>query len=191
MVLRDIFLVDYKKKVLRLRNYFKQGKVMELRDLSDACMKEAVLKNDPVWAEIGVISYSLHKILSKRHIVEDPKFPALRKNILNSLNKSVNALEKFDFHGFEASMKSLVKNIFIVDQKLGNFVTNINDKSRIKMASTCYALGCSLGRAAQLTGANRKDVQKYIGYTTIHDELKETIGIKKRLGVLKKALEAG
>ena len=189
MVLRDIFFTGFDKCIRRMRKYFQQRKLIQLKDLSNDCIKEAVMHNDPLYAELAVIAYSLHKLLSKVHIVENKKFPSLQHNVLESLDKSIRAIERHDISGFENSLKNTVKNVNAIDQKMGNYAQKIYDKSKVKMASSAYAYGLSLGKASQLTGAHRKDVQKYIGFTTIHDELREKIGIKPRVDALKKALK--
>jgi hypothetical protein len=72
---------------------------------------------------------------------------------------------------------------------MGNYVSNLYEKARIKMASSAYGLGLSLSQAAMLTGADKKQLLNYIGITKMHDEIKETKGIASRIKSLKKALE--
>ncbi len=65
---------------------------------------------------------------------------------------------------------------------------SIFDKGTVKMASTAYALGVSIGKSAELTGADAKEVQMYIGTTKIHDEQTVKKSISKRLTELEELL---
>ena len=188
MVSKDIFLSEFKRKLEAIKKAFQEDKIIKLKDLANECIKAAVIKNEPLWAELSVISYSFYKISTKKHIKGAAKWPATKKRIVEDLNESLKALEAFDLAAFKESLYQVVKNIFSIDRKLGHFVQTIYEKARVKMASSAYAYGASLAKASELTGAPRDDVQRYIGFTTIHDELKEKKGIDYRLKKLKEAL---
>jgi hypothetical protein len=188
MVSKDIFLSEFKRKLEAIKKAFQEGKLIKLKDLANDCIKQAVVKNEQVWAELSVISYSFYKILTKKHIKGNPKWPATKKRIVESLNEALDALDDYDLARFKASLSQVVKNIFSIDKKLGHFVQTIYDKAKVKMASSAYALGASLAKASELTGAPRDSVQRYIGFTTIHDELKEKKGIAQRLKRLKELM---
>jgi len=49
------------------------------------------------------------------------------------------------------------------------------------MASSAYAFGLSLGSAADLTGADSKELMQYIGATKIHDEEEIELNISQRI----------
>ncbi|MEM4327213.1 MAG: hypothetical protein QXZ13_03555, partial [Candidatus Diapherotrites archaeon] len=86
---------------------------------------------------------------------------------------------------FKKHLKETIEKIEEIDQNLSHYAKAMYEKAKIKQASTAYALGLSLSQAATLTGANKKELQKYIGITRIHDEEPYKESIAERLSVLR------
>lgn len=170
----------------------KQGFVsrnsMRLRELGGEFISTAVTENDSVFAELSVMSYSLHKMLTKQHIVKSHNWPSISKSVLESIEESIKLAKTGNDKSIVAGVKKVVMRLEKIDRKLGNYVQSIYEKARVKQASSAYALGLSLKQAANLTGAQIKDVQMYVGNTKIHDEETPGESISQRLEKLKQEL---
>lgn len=186
-----VFYVDSKllSRVEALAKAFEARKTYDLKRLGEDSIKESVLENNIHLASISVIAYALYKIVSKEHFTSDSRWKTVNEIILKSLRESKEAVEKNDFHLLEKRLNIIVKEIQVIDDQLSNYARNVFEKAKIKQASTAYALGLSIGKSAELTGADYKDLQKYIGITRIHDEHITRFSMKERLKTLKGLLQ--
>lgn len=175
-------------KLEALIGAFEARKVQDLKRLGSDLISEAAVKNEVNLAKISVIAYSLYKILSKDHFLKNRKWPSVSESIDSELLKAVQSAEKGDEKGLNEHLSHAIHKIELIDEELSNFARNIFEKARIKQASSAYASGLSLAQAASLTGADKKELQKYIGATTIHDEQPVFMGIEQRLQALREAL---
>ena len=176
-------------RVDALAKAFEAGKTYDLKRLGEDSIKEAVMENNTRLASVSVIAYALYKIISKEHFTSDSRWKTVNQIILKSLRESKSAVEKNDFHLLEKRLNIIVKEIRIIDDQLSNYARNVFEKAKIKQASTAYALGLSIGKSAELTGADYKELQKYIGITRIHDEHITHMSLKERLKTLKGLLQ--
>lgn len=174
--------------VRRMQDAFKKGSIIELKDVSNDAIQLAALKSSHLLSEVSLIAYSLHKLLTKVHIAESGKWDALRNEIEKDLDNALAMIGKNDLKGFEKALHGVIDGIANVDSELGNYIQGTYDKARVKQASRAYSLGISLSRAAELTGADKKELLQYIGATKMHDEEAVKFGIGERLKNLKKAL---
>ncbi|MFA5357525.1 MAG: hypothetical protein WC308_01225 [archaeon] len=174
-------------EVLRL---FKEGNTREMRGLSNRLIKEASMENNLAKAELGVMAYALHKIETKDHIINHEKWPKLKNEITLHLEQAMNAIENGNNKQFMQKLKEAIQHIEEVDREMGRFVQSIYEKAKVKQASLAYSYGLSISQSAELTGANKKELQSYIGFTTMHDEETETKTIAERVKELQELLEA-
>ncbi|MFH1224288.1 MAG: hypothetical protein V1676_00610 [Candidatus Diapherotrites archaeon] len=170
-----------RNRLSALRSAFERGRAIDLKRISNDSINDAVLSNDRLLAELSIISYALSKLLSKRHIVMHAKWGSARRSILSSLEKAVFSLERGQERQFGTALQRAADGVSSVDRSMGNYMQGALDKARVKMASSAYAAGMSLGQAAELTHADRKELQSYVGFTKIHDEVPAGGGIKERL----------
>ncbi len=161
------------------RNFF------DMKRIASDSISEAVLQNDYDLAKVSVISYCLYKMTSKEHFVSNPKWKFISNSIVQNLDKSAMAFGKGQTRDFKKHLKNAIDKIEEIDQDLSHYAKTIFEKAKTKQASTAYALGMSLSQAASLTGANKKELQKYIGITRIHDEEPYKESILERLSILK------
>ncbi|MFA6319390.1 MAG: hypothetical protein WCX66_00500 [archaeon] len=173
-------------EVLKL---FESNKVFELRGLSSRVVREASLNNDYAKAELGVIAYALHKIDSKQHFVKSPQWGRLKQSVKTDLRNAQIAIKQNNTKAFLESLKKVIQHITKIDSQLGNYAIGIYDKAKIKEASLAYSYGLSIAQSAQLTGADKKELQEYIGATTMHDEELETKNLSQRVKELKEILQ--
>jgi len=87
-------------------------------------------------------------------------------------------------------LKSAINHIRDIDSELGNYAQNVYEKAKVKQASLAYSYGLSLAQSADLTGADKKDLQSYIGFTKMSDEESEQKSIYTRVKELGEWLNA-
>lgn len=177
-------------QLVELRQSFKKEKQFKLKELSAELIKQAALTNDYFKALMSLIAYSLYKLSSKTHVRKNPKWKLARTEILSHLDAAIGLLEKHDFRNAEEELRDAVEHISKADSEISNYAKGIFEKSKTKMASSAYSFGLSLGQAAWLTGADKKDLMNYIGVTKMHEEAGISLGISERLKNLKGALSA-
>ncbi len=179
-------LVGHLKQLLWM---LEEEKLVQLRNKSNELIEEAALEGDELKGRLSLIAYALHKMLSKPHIAKSRNWEKAKKSLLSSLSQSLRLLEKNEKEKFGKKIDNISGELSSVDAKLGRFLTNTFEKAKAKQASRAYTLGLSLSRACELTGAEKSDVFSYIGGTKIHEQLKDRVGIRKRLYRLRKAFE--
>ncbi len=171
-----------------LLNAFRGQRLQDLKRLGNDFIEQAAQNNDSPLARLSVIAYSLYKMLSKDHFLRSPQWGTISQKIGTALLDAKTALEKNNRVAFDESLELAIKSISGLDRDLSNFAKNIYEKAKIKQASTAYAMGLSLRQAASLTGADSKELQKYIGSTRIHDEHPAGMGITARMEMLREIL---
>ncbi|HLC79754.1 MAG TPA: hypothetical protein VJG83_05030 [archaeon] len=179
---------DLLKGLQNLLDAFEKEDPPALKSLGNELIRRACAKTNYNLANISVIAYSLYKILSKEHFVKNPKWQKVSESIRTEITRAIKACQKEDYSALNIHLGHVIQNIESIDRDLSNYARNIFEKAKIKQASTAYAIGLSLNQAASITGADRKELQKYIGITTIHDEIKET-GIEQRMKILRGVLK--
>ena len=183
-------LKELETKTQKVRAAFEKGRFAELRLASKTILDSAVLNNDVYEAELSVLAYALHKLSSKEHVKKNPRWISTKRIIVSELEKAGNALRENNIKRFGKIISRIGEKVRTVDNYLGNYTQNVYEKSKVKQASAAYAHGMSLRQAAELTGANRGNLQSYIGITKIHDEDSYALNIRQRLNKLKKELTA-
>jgi len=172
------------------KKLFDKKQVMDLRGLGNRLIREAAFKNDYAKAELGVICYALHKMESKSHFISNPNWHKIKEAILTSLLEAQNAAQNENAKELLQALKTTIKHINRVDNELGNYAQNIYEKAKVKQASLAYSYGLSIAQASSLTGADTKEVQNYIGFTTMPDEEPEIKTIAQRIKELKELVGA-
>jgi hypothetical protein len=167
---------------------FRQRNLFDLRGLSSRLIKEAAIENNFAKAELSVIAYSLHKIGSKSHFVTDKNWGKVKLLIAKNLEAASFAADNNNNRVFLLKIKSVISQIVKIDSEIGNYAQNIYEKAKVKQASSAYSYGLSISQAAALTGADKKELQNYIGFTKMIDEEVEPKTIVTRVDELKELL---
>lgn len=170
---------------------FSGGQVMDLRGISSRLVREAALANDYAKAELGVIAYALHKIETKPHFIKSPLWGKIKQSIITHFARAGDAANMNKKEALIGELKEIIKDITAIDNELGNFAQGIYEKSKVKQASLAYSYGLSIAQSAALTGADQKELQSYIGFTTMHDEESEILSIGERVKNLRELIEGG
>lgn len=167
---------------------FGAGNGADLKRIGNDAIADAVLQSDDGLATLSIIAYSLYKILGRQHFVQNKRWPMVAENIKKCLEKSMNALKQENQAEFSKQMANVISSIEEIDNELSNYAKSIYEKAKVKQASTAYAFGLSMNKAAELTKADKNELQHYIGITRIHDEQPAGPGIGQRLRALKEVL---
>jgi len=184
-------MVSEIKKLEAVVRAFSSKKGFELRRISNEYAEESALSRDKDLAEISIVAYALHKLLSKYHIVSNPKWERARDAIINTLNLAVSALRTGNIASFRKKIARVGEEVTQLDRIIGRYMQRTLEKARMRQASRVYAAGVSMMSAAELMGTDAKQLQSYVGNTRIHDEFVVKKGIRKRLTDLENILGKG
>jgi hypothetical protein len=168
--------------------FFRKGEAMPLREHSNALMKRAVLLNSGPMAQVSIVAYVLHKLLTKEHIVRHERWKQNKASLSDSIQSALLVLEGGNVAEFTRSMASFAGHVKKIDGFFSRFMQGLMEKARVKCASDAYFFGMSLGSAAELAGADKKRLQEFIGATGVHDKERSRMGIAERLNSLKAAI---
>jgi hypothetical protein len=176
--------------ITETQRLFSEKKILDLRGISNRLMREASMQNNYAKAELSVIAYSLHKIETKSHFIHSPRWGIIKQSIIQHFQQAAQAAQTEHDQNFFEALKQIIRDIRKIDDELGNYAQNIYDKAKVKQASLAYSYGLSIAQSAALTGADQKELQSYIGFTTMHDEELEVKSISERVKELKELVGA-
>ncbi len=172
--------------MIRIKNAFKERDAFKLREIANEAIREAVLSGDKNLANIAVLAYSLSKILSKLHFRKRRDWTRFTKDVERELAGLVGVAKNGDLSRICEELIELVRKI---DEGAGNYTRGLVFKARVKLASEAYALGLSLSSAADLVGADKYELMRYVGATKIHDRpFVKTMSTLERYKILKGVL---
>ena len=171
-----------------LKNAFEQESIKELKEIGAESASELLIKGIPALLEVSLIAYSLSKFLEKPYITRARKWNGFRKKVLERLEKSVLLMEKNRLRAGHEFLKKIVVEIEGMSFSHGRFVASTVEKARIKAAAQVYAHGASLGKSAELTGASKRELAKYIGITRLHEKYR-TMSVRERLDLAEELFE--
>jgi hypothetical protein len=106
-----------------------------------------------------------------------------------SLKSCVSAAKARNDAQTVACLKKSLQLISSLDAKDRRFVTTLGEKARLKIASTLYAQGFSLGMASEITGVGQREIMSYAGGTMMFDRLKSEVRMSERLRRARKIFE--
>jgi hypothetical protein len=159
---------------------FDKDRDVELRDLSNRAIESAAFTEDRVLVHISIVAYSLGKLMDKPHLFKTDEWNKFKKHILEDLRRKKD---------LEIVLNEIITDVKGFDEGLGNYTRDVIEKARIKQASRAYALGISLKRASELTGASLSSLMDYIGATKIHDRpFTSSKSVRERYNNVKKIL---
>ncbi|NYZ79927.1 hypothetical protein H0N95_01600 [Candidatus Micrarchaeota archaeon] len=139
----------------------------ELRKLSNDFIEEAITSEDYRIIDMSLIAYAFSKIIEKPHFLENKKWPAFKKKMLEHLREE-EAKER-TIEDVPHLLTDVLKHLRDFYSDAGNYATNVIEQARVKQASRLYALGISLSKAADMTHVGKTELLEYIGMTRIHD----------------------
>jgi len=146
------------------------------------------MTNNSKLANLSLISYAFSKLTSKPHFTYRKNWPKFKKDML-----VLFTIEKDKPHTIKSLsylLENVISEIEAFDKEAGNYISDVINQARIKQGSRAYALGLTLSKAANLTGANKESLFRYIGITKIHDRpFTVTKDLKERYKTAREALK--
>lgn len=127
-----------------------------LRKLSNKFSSEAVFDQSAETISLAIISYCIHKALSKTHYSK--KIDKLMYYVRQKLSKN-------DLEGAVASIKSF-------DDEHGLSHGNLVHKASIKVGTRIYSRGISLRKSTELVNVKISDILSYAGQTKGDQDIK-------------------
>ena len=173
----------------KITSDFSKNQPSGLRETANKAISQAALENDSLKASLAVVAYALGKILEKEHFQKETSWPRIQSSIRSELINAVMLAKKQDFNKLKIALLSITNRISKIDYRFGNYWQNLIEKSRVKQASSAYALGVSLSQATQLTGCDKEELFNYIGFTKMHEETPVIKTIRERVESLSSILK--
>ncbi|MCX8195382.1 MAG: hypothetical protein N3G22_04740 [Candidatus Micrarchaeota archaeon] len=171
---------------LIIASALQQGDVHAMRKINDRCIQETTLKFSQHAYLFALISYVLSKVLSKPRYLQQKNFKRMLSSASQLLEQCESSAKKANYERLLALQQRILSTIEKMDEADQRFAKNIIAKGRLKIASILYAKGISLGSAAEMTGADLRELQLYAGQTMMFDRLREERSIEERMKELRK-----
>ncbi len=149
----------------------KKQDLTKLRATSEKLAKNASIYQNKYAISISVVVYSLFKILEKENYLQNENYPTIKKIILTELNNARNAIRKDKPYILQKSLKKIIASLKKLDKQAGQFIQESLESSKIKKAYGLYKHGISTGKAAELLGITRWELQPYLGKTRESEQL--------------------
>lgn len=164
-----------------ISNALRDHDVRAMRKINDRCIEETAIKFEQPTYLFALISYVLSKIISKPRYFIQKKAKASLSALSLSLRLCEQQAKNADYAGLTATQNKMLSSIEKMDERDRRFVKSILTKGRLKIASTLYAQGISLGNAAEMTGTDKREVLLYAGQTMMFDRLHEKKSMEERM----------
>ena len=160
---------------------FKSGDIKFLRKISGLCAESVATGEEEGMLSLSIISYVLGKILEKPRYFGDKRMEELLFFVENKLQECSEHAKAGRTKQFALVCDEIVHHLGDFDDKNRRYVRGLLDKAKLKIAARLYAQGFSLSYVVSMTGADSRDVLKYIGQTLMFDRVGKTKSIEERL----------
>jgi len=173
--------------ILAVADAVEERDVHSLRKLSNKALEEVSLNNRPAFLKLALLSYAFAKVIQKPHYWRERSPTVFFAKALTAMAKAASLADK-DEHAADGVLDEVTRMIGELDGVEQRYVKGLIDKSQLKIASTLYGQGFSLDRAVEMTGADKRELIRYIGKTIMFDRTKGPKSINDRLKALKSIL---
>ncbi|VVC04954.1 Uncharacterised protein [Candidatus Burarchaeum australiense] len=173
--------------LLELADYVEEKDVHGLRKLSNKCLEKVSIDQHAAFLKPAMLAYAFAKVISKAHYWKDRSQAVFVNSALAKLSKAAK-LADTDEPAALVLLDEIAEALKGLDVKDGRFVRDIMQKAALKMASTLYAQGFSLDSAVAVTGADKRELVKYIGKTLMFDRTGSAKTMEERLKSLRSIL---
>ncbi|VVC01513.1 Uncharacterised protein [uncultured archaeon] len=163
---------------LLIAEALKERDVHAMRKVNDRCIDETAVKFSQHTYLFALISYVLSKVMSKPRFYTQSRAKESLARVALLLRSCESCAKKADYAGLLSSQNRILLAIEKMDDADRRFVKGIIAKGKLKIASTLYAQGISLGLSSEMTGTDKRELLLYAGQTMMFDRLheKKTIG---------------
>ena len=155
-----------------------KGDAFRVKELSNHVIHNASIFQDEDSLDTAVLMYALSKTMERGRLDVN--------EVEKLLSKAKSALETFNFDEHRLAVKLALKKISQADSRLKIFVSNVIDQAQLKKGCRICMHGVSVARTANILGISRWELMQYLGRTTFHDEVVETVSVQDRLAFARK-----
>lgn len=155
--------------------------VQGMRKLHDALLESVALEYDEALYRLALITYVLSKILSKPRYWREKRSSKYWSQVKKRLE---NCSMLADGGKNAQALRQLVmvhQHVTDAEERDRRFISGLFSKAAVKAASTFYAKGLSLGRSAELTGIDKREILSYAGTTAMNERLEGGVDIRERM----------
>lgn len=163
--------------------------VHALRKISNKSLDMISLGEKPEFLTPALLGYAFAKIIQKPHYWKGRSQAVFFNKALGKLGRAAQVADS-DQPAATRLLEETAAMIGELDVADKRFVKSLLDKSKLKISSTLYAQGFSLDRAVEMTGADKRELIRYIGKTVMFDRVKSPKSIRERLRPLQQILSA-
>lgn len=166
-------------KAKEIKKAFKERSVKKIKRVQYECIEHIAVEFNHNVFNLAILCFMLNKMISKPRYWRKKGIAGYLKKIETSLDKLAKSYKKEEeVSQILEKLMSTVNTLDIYDKR---FVHGLIENAKIKIGSTLYAKGITLGVAVDLSGANKNEIMEYIGKTTMPERLKEPIDIRERM----------
>lgn len=167
--------------ITRMKKYFKVRNIPKLRSLSNDFNRDLLVFQDPLFLDLSLSVLVLSNVLEKPRFWKYNDWLKIVFEVEEQMNLCIEHVKSKDVRKLRKCLKGIIELGCSVDEKDKRFVENIITHGRIKIGSTLYAQGLSIGKASEISGVSKEKIFQYSGKTLINDRFGKTISIKERL----------
>ncbi len=167
------------EKVKEIKKAFKGRKIKKLKRIQYTCIEHIAIEFDHNVFNIAIICYMLSKLISKPRYWQTKGINGYLQKIENSFDRLIKFSD--NEQKISKTLQDIMDTVNTLDIRDKKYVHNLIEGAKIKIGSSLYSKGMTLGVASDLSGAERIEIMEYIGKTTTYERLKEPIDIKERM----------
>ena len=159
--------------------------VRAMRKINTRCVEETALRFQQPTYNYALITYVLAKILSKPRYFRQGRGKELVSAVDRLLRTCEGLAKTAEYDALVVAQGKILSSMEKLDEEDRRFVKGILQKAKLKIASTLYAQGISLGNASEIAGADKRELLLYAGQTMMFDRLHEKKSMEERMKELR------
>ena len=159
--------------------------VRAMRKINNRCVEETALRFQQPTYNYALITYVLAKILSKPRYFRQGRGKELVSAVDRLLRTCEGLAKTAEYDALVVAQGKILSSMEKLDEEDRRFVKGILQKAKLKIASTLYAQGISLGNASEIAGADKRELLLYAGQTMMFDRLHEKKSMEERMKELR------
>lgn len=152
-----------------------------MRDMSNSFTQDLLIYQDQLYLDLALASLVLAKMIEKPRFWKFEEWKKIVFGIEESLAECIQLAKKNEKREVRKIIGRILTTLSNVDRKDKRYVDSVLEQGRIKVGSTLYAQGLSLGKASELSGADKDSISRYAGRTLISDRFGKTYSITERI----------
>ncbi len=167
--------------LVRAKKYFKVRNIPKLRSLSDDFNRDLLIFQDKLFLDLSLSVLIMSNVLEKPRFWKYNEWLEVTFSIEAELDKCIEYVKSKNITKLRKCLKNIMEFGNSVGEREKRFVENIITHNKVKIGSTLYAQGLSIGKASEISGVSKEKIFQYSGRTLINDRFGKTISIKERI----------